>query len=156
MSKIVKSIGEIDRKFTKTDLVELAKQHATEIIGNEKYDLLKVYIELKRYEVYLNTLIKEVKEETTQKAKAETEQSFEYANAKVAYSQYRKFDYSADATWNQLDQEVQEVKQLKKEREELLKSVVGESKEFVNEETGEIETLLAPLIEYVETVRVKL
>lgn len=45
MSKIIKSIGQIDRKLNKLEVISLAQEHSSEIIKSDKYDLLKVYIE---------------------------------------------------------------------------------------------------------------
>lgn len=35
MSKIVKHIGEIDKKISKTDLIELVKPHSSEILKSD-------------------------------------------------------------------------------------------------------------------------
>lgn len=156
MSKIIKTIGQIDRKLTKLDLVDLAKQHAADILASEQYDLLKVYIEFKRYEIYLKTLIDEVKNETTKQAKEEGRRDFEYASAKVTLGKRRKFDYSVDEGWKDLNDEIERLKMLKKEREVLLKNIHGEFKEIVDEETGEIQKIVAPPIDLIDVLRIKL
>jgi hypothetical protein len=156
MSKIVKHIGQIDSKISKSDLVELAKQHSSEILENDKYDLLKVYIEFKRYEIYLKTLISEVKNETIQRAKEDGTRDFEYGSTRITVSKQRKFDYSVDEHWQELDDKLEELKALKKEREKMLQNIKGEYKEVVDEETGEVQRIAAPPTEYSEVLRIKL
>ena len=156
MSKIVKYIGQIDRKLSKPELVTLATEHSSEILKNDKYDLLKVYIEFKRYEVYLKTLIQEVKKETFKQAKEEGRRDFEYANARVTMSKRRRFDFSSDEDWVNIDTEIGRLKELKKEREKILKSIKGEFREVLDEETGEIQKLHAPKINYSESLRINL
>lgn len=156
MSKIVKHIGQIDSKITKSDLVELAKQHSSEILENDRYDLLKVYIEFKRYEIYLKTLISEVKNETILKAKEAGVRDFEYGSTKITVSKQRKFDYSVDEHWQELNDDLEELKALKKEREKMLQNIKGDYKEVLDEETGEIQKISAPPVEYAETLRIKL
>lgn len=156
MSKIVKHIGQIDRKISKSGIVELAKQHAAEILDNDQYDLLKVYIEFKRYEVYLKTLIGEVKNETYRQAQEEGRRDFEYGNARVTVAKYRKFDYSVDKYWEELNNTLKEVKLLKREREKMLKNIKGDYKEILDEETGEIQRIAAPPIQYTDTLKIKL
>lgn len=156
MSKIVKHIGQIDRKMSKAGIVELAKEHAAEILENDKYDLLKVYIEFKRYEVYLKTLIGEVKNETYRQAQEEGRRDFEYGNARVTVAKYRKFDYSVDEYWEELNHTLKEVKLLKREREKMLKNIEGDYKEILDEETGEIQRIIAPPIQYTDVLKIKL
>lgn len=156
MSKIIKQLGQLEKNLTKTDLENLAKEQALAIMSNEKYDLLKVYVEFKRYEVYLKTLISEVKEEAQNKAREAEEESFEIGKAKVSFSQRRTFDYSTDDGWCEIDEELRRLKQLKKERESLLKTLETDEVEIINEATGEVETLHAPIATYQEVLRVKL
>lgn len=156
MSKIIKQIGQIDRQIDKTAIIELAKQHAHEILESGQYDLLKVYIEFKRYEVYLKTLMNELKDGTTEQAKEIGDQSFEYGSAKVSISKLRKFDYSNDDYWKALKGELQEVKVLKKEREKLLKSIKGTYQDIENADTGELERIVAPSVEYTRVLRITL
>ena len=52
MAEIVKKLGEIDRQLRKSQIINLAAENAQTVIESRKFDLLKVYIELKRYETY--------------------------------------------------------------------------------------------------------
>jgi len=156
MSKIIKQIGQIDPKLNKINLERLGKDHAAQILANDKYDVLKVYIEFKRYEVYLKTLIDELREDTFTKARAEGNLDFEYSNARVSLGVRRKFDYSMDEEWTDLNDEIEKLKALKKNRESLMKDIKGDFKEILNEDTGEIEKIFAPIAEYIDTFRVKL
>lgn len=156
MSKIIKHIGELDSNMDKAALEDLAQQHASEIIANPKYDLMKVYIELRRYETYLKTLTEAVKQETLHRAKQEGRTDFEYGKAKMIFTTRRKYDYSTDRYWASIQEEMDNFKVMRKEREQLLKNIEGEFSEIVNEETGEIQKVYAPTVEYVDSVRVTL
>lgn len=155
MSKIIKPIGTIDRKLNKDDITELAKDHAHQIIAGG-YDLLKVYVELKRYEVYLGAIIEELKEATLEKARETGRDSFEYANAMVTVGKRTKYQFETDDKWRGLNEELERIKTEKKAREQLLKQIQGESMEVIDQETGEIEKIIAPLREIIGQLRIKL
>ena len=65
---IIKSIGTIERTLHKNEIIELAEANAQEVIDSGKFDMLKVYAELKRYELYLKTIIEKTKEMALEKA----------------------------------------------------------------------------------------
>lgn len=154
MGKIIQQLGSLDRNFSKKDIVALAEEHAQQIIEKD-YDLLKVYVELKRYETYLETIIKTMKEQTVAKALELEEKTFVYANAKLVLTNRTKYDYQADPTWALLNEELNQLKTLKKEHEAQLKKLT-EDVELINEETGEIEVLIAPSKEVTEQMSVRL
>lgn len=156
MSKIVKTTGQIDRQLNKPEIINLAKEHSSEIMKSDKYDLLKVYIEFKRYEIYLKTLIEEVKKETFRQAIEEGRRDFGYGSARVSIEKRRKYDFSADVDWQSIQKEIESLKLLKKECERMLKNIKGDYKEILDEETGEIFKIEAPKIEYSENLRVGL
>lgn len=58
---LIKPIGTLDRKLPKAGVVRLAADHAQQIIDSGQYDLLKTYVEMKRYEVYIKTIIARLK-----------------------------------------------------------------------------------------------
>lgn len=154
MSKIVKAIGTLDRTATKEDITALAREHARQII-DQGYDLLKVYVELKRYEVYLSTIIKELKDATLEKAQERGQKNFDYASARITVGERARYHYEQDATWRRLNEELERIKEERKAREKMLKQVT-EPLEVVNPETGEIEKIVAPLKEIVEQLMIRL
>lgn len=156
MSKMVLHLGEIDRKLDKQGIVELGEQHASQIIHSGKYDLMRVYVELKRYESYLQTLIKGMQEATIQKVLEQGQREFEVGRAKLTVAKRRKFDYSSDPYWSELTQEMEKMKDLKKDREQMLKQIIGDFTEMVDEETGELIRIPAPTVEEVESIRIQL
>lgn len=155
MGKIIQPLGSIDRNLNKEEIIELATEHATKIKAGQ-YDLLKVYIELKRYQLYLGKIINDLKGAATQDAKLQDERSFEYANAKVHIQHRTKYNYETDEKWKQLNASLEQLKLEKKEREQLLKQLTGDQVEVVNEETGEIERLVAPIKKVVDQIVVRL
>lgn len=58
---LIQPIGTLDRTITKTAIVKLADDHANQIIEGGNYDLLKTYVEMKRYELYIKTIINKLK-----------------------------------------------------------------------------------------------
>ncbi|MEN0048296.1 MAG: hypothetical protein AAF806_14635 [Bacteroidota bacterium] len=156
MSKIVKAIGEIDRELSKQEIEELALFDSAQITSDDNYDLLKIYIEFKRYNAYLQTLIKEIKEAAIHQAEHQQIEKFSFGNASLNVSQRRKYDYSKDHLWNRMSEELNDIKQYKKEREQFLKKIDGAFADVVNEHTGEIERVFAPDITYSKSLTVRL
>ena len=116
----------------------------------------KVYRELKRYEAYLKSLINEIKTETYDRIKAQQLDEFGYGNAKYTLVKRKKYDYSSDGYWMAMNEELEHFKQLRKERENMLKNIKKEYVETVDETTGEIQKIFAPTFEVTETLRVSL
>lgn len=65
---LIKPIGSLDRNLSKTGLVRLAADHARQIIDSGNFDLLKTYVEMKRYEVYIKTIIAHLKNHSVAQA----------------------------------------------------------------------------------------
>jgi hypothetical protein len=137
MGKLVRQLGSIEKNLHKKDIVDLATDNAQAIIDSEKYDLLKVYVELKRYETYLKGPIQHLKHPALNKAAAKGKKSFDYNDARVNISERTMWDFSVDNKWNELDQQIQHLTKKKKEREKYLKEN-KKVQSFVDKETGEI------------------
>jgi len=109
--------------------------------------LLTVYIELKRYETYLKTLIDKIKKYTLVQASVQVAQTNKqentnrktssYSNATVAISTRTVWDFSLDKLWKELDDKIKELTEKKKEREKYLKAH-SKPTSIVDKETGEI------------------
>lgn len=153
---LVKPIGSLDRGLSKNEIVELAETNAREVIGSGQYDLLKVYIEMKRYEVYFKTVMEKVREAALAVAQETGMKSFNYADAQVSNVQRSVFNFDNDPTWRRLHDEFEYLKEKIKHHEALLKQVHGEKEEYLDEETGELIELFAPTEQVVESIMVKL
>ncbi|MEM8524497.1 MAG: hypothetical protein AAGG68_07625 [Bacteroidota bacterium] len=156
MSKIVKAIGEIDRNLGKKEIEALAKEDAERIILDDRYDLLKMYIEFKRYDAYLRVLTKEIQDATIAKAENQKLEQFEFGTAKLIVTQKRQYNYSRDTLWSDVSQEMNELKEFRKTREQFLKKIEGDFTDIVDEETGAIERVYAPEINYSSSLTVRL
>lgn len=137
MTKIVKPLGTINRELSKQEILEMAIVDADAIINAGNYDLLQVYIEMKRYEAYLSGILKHLKTPSFTQAAEQGEKSFSYNHAKVSISQRTKYDYSIDENWTELDAEIEKLKQQRKAREQYLQAS-SEEKTLIDEETGEV------------------
>lgn len=137
MAKIVKPLGTIDRHLDKKEILELAQVDTEAIIAAGNYDLLQVYVEMKRYETYLSGILENLKTPAYAQAAEKGEKSFDYNEAKVTVSRYTKYDYSVDTDWASLDDKVKNMTDLRKKREAYLKEC-NEANTLVNEETGEV------------------
>lgn len=155
MGKIIQPLGSIDKNLSKQGIIELAEDHTVQIV-EKGYDLLKVYVELKRYQLYLDHIINELKKEAIEVAKAQGKKSFDYSNAKVQVQRRTKYNYGQDEKWVSLNVELERLKQIKKGREALLKSITEDVMEVVNEDTGEVETLVAPTKKTLDQIVVRL
>ncbi len=152
---LVKPIGSLERGLSKEDLVALAETDAKEVISSGQYDLLKVYVEMKRYEVYFSTLMEQVREFALVAAQETGMKSFNYADAQVTNIQRSVFKFDKDPTWCKLHEEFEFLKGRLKLHEETLKKIEGEKEQFLDEETGELIELIAPTKSVVETIMVK-
>lgn len=137
MAKLVKPLGGISTNLNKKEIQNLASENAKAVVDSGDYDLLRVYVELKRYQVYLESLIKELKPDVTDKAIEHGKKSFVYGDAAVQIMKTRKFNYAIDSQWKSIDDEIAALKKAKKEREIFLKESHGKGT-LIDEETGEI------------------
>ena len=137
MGKLVRQLGSIESYLHKEDILDLAKENAEAIVDSGNYDLLKVYIELKRYETYLKGLIYNLKDSAYLKASKEEKKSFAYSGSTVNVYSRTKWDFSIDNKWEELETEIQGLKKKKKEREKYLK-IHKIVEPYVDKETGEI------------------
>lgn len=55
------------------------------------------------------------------------------------------YDGCNDEKWSEINNQILALQEKQKQREEFLKSLKGETKEFVNEETGEVEVFENPV-----------
>jgi hypothetical protein len=140
---IIKNLGTIDRALPKKDIIELAKNDATQVIESPQFDLLKVYVELKRYENYLTEVIEKIKPLALEVAQKQGEKTFGYDNAKVNVQNRISYDFSNDDKWVYLNQSITTTQSAIKKHQEILKNLT-EVKELVDEETGEIYQVFPP------------
>ena len=154
MGKLVRQLGGIEKHLHKKEIVGLATENAQAIIDSGKYDLLKVYVELKRYETYLKGLIQHLKQPALDRATETGQKSFDYNNARVNISTRTKWDFSVDNKWCDLDKKIQRLTKEKKDREKYLKDN-NRVQTIVDKETGEIieEFELPKEIEYGLAIR---
>lgn len=154
MGKIVKQLGTIEKHLHKQEITELAKENAHAVIDNGKYDLLKVYVELKRYETYLKELIQCLKSPALDKATKTGQKTFNYNEAKVSISTRTKWGFSVDYKWIELDNQIKQLTQDKKDREKYLKEN-NKVRTTIDKETGLIlEGFVLPTeIEYGITIK---
>jgi len=137
MSKYIRHLGTIDRSLIKNEIVDMASDDVEQTIASGKFDLLKVYVELKRYETYLYAVIQKLKSTALEIAKKENKTTFQYNNAKIRIYERTKWDYSIDQEWSQIDEEIKRLSSLKKKREVLLKQSNANNK-LIDKDSGEI------------------
>lgn len=162
---LIQPIGTLDRTITKTAIVSLASDHADQIIDGGNYDLLKTYVEMKRYELYIKTIISKLKTISAYQARVMREEdqrpaplpgeiipaevgsaanlpaltpmdgdgdsveppgvvrqnTIQYASASVQITKKITYDFTQDAQWNRLTDEIAGLKLELKKREEFLK-----------------------------------
>jgi hypothetical protein len=162
---LIQPIGTLDRTITKTAIVNLANDHANQIVDGGNYDLLKTYVEMKRYELYIKTIINKLKTASTYQARVMREEdqrpaplpgqettpdagsminlsaltpvdgdddyadsqgvvrqnTIQYASASVQITKRITYDFTQDAEWNRLTDEIARLKTELKKREDYLK-----------------------------------
>ena len=140
---LIKSLGTIDRSLTKKGIIEAAQQDAQQVIASPQFDLLRAYVELKRYENYLSEIIEQLKPFALEMAQKQGEKSFGYEHAKVSLQNRVTFDFSDDDKWKYLKESLTTSQTTIKQHEEILKNIT-EVKEVVDETTGEVYQIFPP------------
>lgn len=152
---IIKPIGALDRNIHKDQVSALGETDAQAVIDSGQYDLLKVYIEMKRYELYFKAAMDKIRDAAMVVAQETGMKSFNYADAQITNTQRRIFHFEQDPTWRNLQDAFEYQKSKLKEHEETLKQLEGENVSYVDEDTGELIELIAPTMEVVESIMVK-
>lgn len=140
---LIKSLGKIDKELTKTGIIELAQYDANQVITSPQFDLLKVYIELKRYENYLSEVIEQIKPLALGKAIEQGEKALNIDHAKVRLQYRTTYDFSHDDKWKFLKESLKTSQTTIKEHEEILKKLTDVT-EVVDETTGEVYQIFPP------------
>jgi len=153
---LVKPIGSLDRSMAKEELITLAEADANEIFESGQYDLLKVYVEMKRYELYFTTVMDRLRDAALAQAQETGMKSFSYEDARVSNIQRSVFNFDKDPTWQKLHDAFEQLKAKIKQHEAVLKNMESEKAEYIDEETGERIELIAPTKEVVESIMVRL
>lgn len=153
---IIKPIGALDRCISKEQLTELGETDGRNVVESNQYDLLKVYIEMKRYELYFKAAMDKIRDAAIVVAQETGMKSFNYSDAQVTNMRRTVYKFDNDPTWRRLHDAYEFQKNRLKEHEETLKHLEGENASYVDEETGELIELIAPAYEIVEGIIVKL
>jgi hypothetical protein len=140
---IIKALGTIDKELTKKGIAELAQNDVNQVITSAQFDLLKVYIELKRYENYLSEVMELIKPLAVEKALEQGEKTLEIEHAKVRLQHRTTYDFSSDDKWVALKESLKTSQTTIKEHEEILKTLTDVT-EVVDEETGELYQIFPP------------
>ena len=150
----IKSLGKIDKTLAKSGIIDLAQSDADEVMYSNDYDMLQVYIELKRYEQYLEAVIEKIKPIALQQAMGKQEKSFDYMNAKISIQNRSTYDFSNDRKWQGLRQSEQIFKTQLKDHETFLKQLT-QPVEVVDDTTGEVVLFEPPTAEHSQLMVVK-
>ena len=140
---IIKNLGTIDRSLTKKGITETAQNDAQQVIASPQFDLLKVYVELKRYENYLSEVIEQLKPLALANAQKQDEKTLTYETAKVRLQNRTTYDFSEDDKWKYLKESLTTSQTTIKEHEEILKNLTT-VKDVVDEATGEVYQIYPP------------
>ncbi len=134
----IEAIQQQKKELTKKTIAESVKKTADSILNEGKEDPLTSYIKIKAMELYLKDLIKLLQPDATEKASnyGKGEQSILGVDFAIAGSG-KKYDFSKDTEWNDLNESIDQLKDQIKEREGLLKSISGKNA-LVDKETGEV------------------
>ena len=140
---IIKNLGTIDRSLTKKGIIETAQNDAQQVIASPQFDLLKVYVELKRYENYLSEIIEQIKPLALANAQKQDEKTLTYETAKVRLQNRTTYDFSEDDKWKYLKESLTTSQTTIKQHEEILKNLT-EVKDVIDEATGEVYQIYPP------------
>lgn len=117
MNYMILSLGEIDHNLSSKEIKDLGAKHSN-LLSGESENILANYIEVKRLQLYINSLT-----ENLSKKIAEFDvQNTSINNAKIQTTTRRKWDYSSNSNWNNLNNQSEALKDKLKTLEAELKS----------------------------------
>lgn len=140
---IIKVLGTIDRTLTKKGIEELAQDDANKVIASPQFNLLQVYVELKRYENYLSEVMEKIKPLALEIAQKQDEKTLVVETAKVRIQSRISYDFSNDDKWQYLKESLTSSQIIIKQHEDMLKTLT-DLKEVVDETTGEVYQVFPP------------
>lgn len=152
MSRLIKLPGQLDPDLDRIELANLAAVDAAEVIGDGRYDIVKTFAALRRYEVYIASVLDTLKPAVLSSVRDRPEGHVEVGRSKIIIQQSRRLDFTQDTRWNSLNAEAQSSLERRKAHEKVLRSLTGETVQQVNQDTGEIVTLVGPKVELRETL----
>jgi uncharacterized protein YlbG (UPF0298 family) len=119
---------------------------------------LEIQLLIKKYEFVLNEIKENIKVNVNTEVAKYGEKEFEYGGAKCHYTPVKtEYDFSVcnDPNLDAIDSEIERLKELKKVRENYLKSL-PQTITVVNDDTGEMETISPPLKKQTHGLKVTL
>ena len=141
----------------KKALNQFAQRIITDVQGGYE-NPLEIHVLLKKYDYVLEEIKKGIKENLITEVAKYGDKPFEYAGAEVHHTPTATsydFDHCGDTEWETLDSEVKALTDKRKKREEFLKAI-SQPVTIVNELTGEMETISAPIKKQAMGVKVTL
>jgi hypothetical protein len=148
---MIKLLGQIDKFLTKEQIVLLAKQDFTNVITNTKFNLPKTLIELKRYSIYLDAIMEELRLHLSENEPLNES----FPMGKILTIKRNSFDYRKDKTWLILNKSIDDTKIKLKQHQLFLKELKEAKVEYVNEQTGEIIEYVKPTIKQSKIIVLK-
>jgi hypothetical protein len=155
MSKL-KQLGQIPKEYSKAEIESLALADINHVLQNPQFDVLKLFVELRRYGHYLETMIERLKQPALSKAVAMGRYNFKFDQAELKLGKRTVYDFSPDPTWVQLNQQLTDLKNKLKVHQDLLKQVQTNHAEYVDEQTGEVLSLAKPSQKELPTIALRL
>jgi hypothetical protein len=141
----IKMLGKLPKELTKLEVENLAIEDIKSVIENGNYDLLRVLVELRRYDIYLTKLIETIKLPALENAKKTGNKNFNYADAKVIVTKTVSYDYSVDKIWSEINADLTNIKERMKKHQEFLKELDSNITEIIDESTGEVLKVTPPI-----------
>lgn len=132
MEKPIKNLSEFDLNQSKEALETEGLTAAHQILENG-YSPLKTYVALKKYTLYLETLLEELKTPALEEVLQFGEKTFRCNGATVRQTHRRKWDFTEDATWHDIKVAIDKLQTDRKAQEDILKN--GENAENFLRET---------------------
>lgn len=122
--KELKQLTSVEKTITLFDDI-------TSLIKSGDVPALKPYIISKRVQKRIEQFDKEIRENALEEAK-QYEQKFSIDGVKVEYRNGSgRYTYNHDSEWNSYQEQIDKLKELQKQREELMKTAMRHEGEFV-------------------------
>ncbi len=140
MNECIKALGSIPDHLTKAELEELGTVDAEQLATNST-DLRQTYLDIRRYQAYLDTISNALRQTITEE---QDNEPFESGNATIRYQKRVSYSYADDPQLVRLKVEGNEIKAFLKSHQTFLQSIQGEFEDVADEDTGEVIRYHAP------------
>lgn len=147
--------GHLPIQLHKQELETLAVKHAQSIHAHPQLNLIKTYLELKRYQLYFESLLHELEPLVAGKMGQLGLKQYELGALRLKHSFKVRYDFASDPVFREIQELLAQTKQTLKTRKTELLQLSQEGREEENPFTGQTFQAKKPLARGADVVYIQ-